>query len=504
MANPGIIADGPITMMDAEGREIVIPLTALTIVGGTVNTDGWPAFKKYSSDDQKIIQGWLAQLVSDGTVSAPAAAQPVPAMTVRASAPGPAGNLLSVKVDSGTSDPDPSKTTFNVSVVLTQTYTGLTRDTVESVLGSDANPLPQPGLVDVVHGSIDPTKQVDAHKTATFPAPPAATKSRADLLDATNNRVVTLEANRTFGTTTLALSNFEDVNNTFTIVAKWLKPVVESQTITGVQISTIATKLGTDTVPLVSPGIVEVVHGTVDATKPIDQTKTAYTFDIPSGAAKPQVKIAGTGGTAAILEANRLVGHATLTLSNFAGLASDPTFDMTVTQSGGIETQQFDGVSLANIEAKLGSDTVPAELPTLIEVVHGSVKSGGIVDKAKAAPVFPASPNVQSAQVDVTNGSNVKVFTLEANELTGTIAIDVAPAVSPPGAFQLTVTRTFSAPGVTVLTVQSGASALASLATIAPPPGAAFSVPSAGTTQLTGGSDAPPSPASATVFASST
>lgn len=496
MASTPITADGPITMMDAEGREIVIPLSALTMDGGAVKTDGWPAFARYSADDQKIIKGWLAQLVSDGTVAAAPAAQPVPAMVVRAAAPGSAGNSISVKVDGVTSDPDPSKTTFNVSVVLTQTYSGLTKDTVEKVLGSDANPLAQPGLVDVVHGSVDTTRQIDTHKTATFPGGTSVTST--DLLDAASKPVATLEANRTNGTTTLALSNFDDTNHTFTITAKWLEPSIETQTITGVQISTIASKLGTDAAPLGSPGILEVVNGTVDLTKqPIDKSKTSYTFDAPSGAAKPQVKIAGAGGPVVTLEANRPFGQATLTLSNFVGLPTDPTFDMTVTQSGGTETEQFDGVSLANIEAKLGSSSVPAEPPTLIQVVSGSIKPDGVVDKTKsAAPVFPGSSGVEN-KLNVTNGAGATVFTLEANERTGKTAIEVTP--SSPTTFVLTATWTLTASGVTILTAQSGAAALASLATVATPSSGAFSVPKAGTTPLTGGADG--TRASATLFA---
>ena len=66
MSTTRVTADGPITLMDSQGMEIVIPLSALYIdAGGTVKTDHWPAFARYGGTDQNVITAWLATLLSD-------------------------------------------------------------------------------------------------------------------------------------------------------------------------------------------------------------------------------------------------------------------------------------------------------------------------------------------------------------------------------------------------------------------------------------------------------
>jgi hypothetical protein len=494
MATSGITSDGPIVMMDSDGAEIVVPLSALYVDGGVVKADHWPGFKHVV--DQNGVTAWLQKLLADGTVGAAPPAQPQPAMVVRAAAPGSAGNGISVSVAVVTADPDPTKVTFDLSVALTQTYTGLTPATIESVLGSDLKPLPQPGLVDVVHDSIDVTKTVAVPKTYGLTGAGGAAKPRVDLVDKTPNSVVTLEANRRLGTTALQLSNINDVQGTFSITATWSE--TNAKTYTGLKLSQIQATLAAD------PTALATVTGPVGA-KPPDATKT-YQLPAPAGNTMPTVTVLdGVGGTAFVLSATPLTGAASVTFSAAVPVGADFTFDMTVTQTGAVETEQFDGVSLDTIEGMLGSDIAPTAPPKLIEVVHGTIKSGAKV-AGPANVTFPAvAAGGQPDEVPVTDVNGKTVFALEANQSAPATTVAVA-ASSTPNAFDMTVTWTQTAKATTIGSLSSDAAKFGGVASVAPPPGSSFSVPAANPpgqpTALTGGADS--ARASATLFASTT
>ena len=498
MGTSGVTADGPITMMDSTGAEIVIPLSALYIDAGVVKADHWPGFTHVQ--DNHGVTKWLQKLLADGTVGAAPPAQPQPAMVVRAAAPGEGGNAIAVQVGGVVTDPDPTNTSFNLAIALTQKYAGLTPTTIETVLGSDLKPLSQPGPVDVVHDSIDITKTVDTNATYTLSGGVTGTKPRLDLVDAASNPVVTLEANRSLGTTKLTVSNISATKATFSITATWAE--TNPTTFTGLHLSSITTALSTNPFVRIKTGTGVVLPGTVPP--------TAQTLDLPAatGSTMPSVHVADTGtGTAFEIIATPLLGAAKVSFTTGVAAGADFTFDMTVTQQGAVETEQFDGVTLDTIEQVLGSDIAPTAPAKLIQVVRGSVKPGAKVAGPTAETAFPVpAATSRPARVDVKNAGGQTVFALEANETDGAITVDVANSNPPANTFDMTVKWTLTAAATKIGTLSAAAAQFGGLVSVAPPPGSSFSVPAANapheTTPLTGGGDG--TSASATLFASTT
>jgi len=491
MANPGITADGPILMMSSDGSEIAIPLSALYVgTDGAVHTDKWPGFAHYPND-QAVITAYLQQLLVAGTIGPVPPPQPQPAMLVRAASPGAAGNAISVLIGNVAANADPTKATFDVSVSTAEQHTGLTTATVETQLGSDQSPSSQPGLVDVIHDSVDTAKS-PVTKSYTLGGASGGPKPQLALVDATAHAAVTLEANHLIGTTAVQVSNADPNAKTFSLKVTWSETV--TKTYKNLSVSTIKATLDADPAALVT------VPAPPPGSKPPQPSPPAAAYTLDAGT--PHVTVEGTDANPSFdLASNELTGTASIT---FGAASSDDvhgTFPMTVTQQGATETEQYDGVSLDTIEALLGTSAAPVGAPKLVEVVANSVVPGAVVAGPTGATSFPPPALVgQSAQAAIVDGSGNTVFVLEANDSSGTTTVDVT---SHGGTFDLAIAWTLGTTGATIGTLATAAAKFAGVVTVQPPAGGAFAVPAQSQdaqhpTPLTGGADG--AFASATLF----
>lgn len=100
----------------------------------------------------------LAYALAEGLIASAPAPSPFPAMVMKAADPGTGGNSITVTISNVVPAADPTATTFDITVTETDVYSGLTCGTIEGVLGSSAITGSSPGgLVQVEHGSVDPT-----------------------------------------------------------------------------------------------------------------------------------------------------------------------------------------------------------------------------------------------------------------------------------------------------------------------------------------------------------
>jgi phage tail sheath gpL-like len=193
------------------------------------------------------------------------------------------------------------------------------------------------------------------------------------------------------------------------------------------------------------------------------------------------------------------------------GANADPTqvtFSMTVT-----ETDTYTGLSLTSgaptyIETVLGSDTVKSPSPGLAHVVHGSLGTAGTPVLPSPATFKVTNPN-PNARCDVKSSDATPklLFTLEAKKKgkdgEQTSVLSVGANAKDATLFDLSIQWQQQATGLTLANVQANVkTALCYEIMVSPPSSGVYSIPAAGTLQLTGGTDgASAAKASAIVFA---
>jgi hypothetical protein len=237
MANPPVTGNGPLEFTDTFGRHVSIPLTAFSVdpVKGIVPDDAWA-----SVVGALPASALFAYAVKEKLIKPAPAPSAFPAMIVTAADPGPGGNNIKVQIVAGAPNSDPTKATFSIQVTETDTYDGLTAATISSVLGTcnaagvTVTPGSNPGLVQVLQGSVDPIGAPLA-VTALLSGNPA--KVEIDQ-HASPARVFTLVAKKpgadgAFITVkiTPAVSSPPSNPETFSLVATWQKPPVAGVTI---------------------------------------------------------------------------------------------------------------------------------------------------------------------------------------------------------------------------------------------------------------------------------
>lgn len=133
------IGSGPIRYFTSTGKQILVPLTAVTFD----SSDGSVAV----SSDYTQIQGaedllsWVQRLVQLGEIRPSKATAKQVALLLQSAFPGSWGNDARITV-SYTSD-----TEFTLGVTVTNTWEGLTAATVKSVLGTATVTGSRPGIV---------------------------------------------------------------------------------------------------------------------------------------------------------------------------------------------------------------------------------------------------------------------------------------------------------------------------------------------------------------------
>jgi len=166
MGSTPAMGNGPFEFTDGKGKHWSIPLTAFNFVGAQVVVD--PAWQFLTN--VQPAKSYLAYAVSAGVISPAPAPSPFPAMVIQAVTPGTGGNNIKISVAISnvvTSPPtdDPTLTPFSLTVIETDTYTGLTAASIQTTL--------QGGLVQAT--SVDTTgSPLSASGSLTLTGPPGA------------------------------------------------------------------------------------------------------------------------------------------------------------------------------------------------------------------------------------------------------------------------------------------------------------------------------------------
>jgi len=151
MATTPAVGSGPVEFMDeTTGQQLSIPLSDLAFdPNGNLIPSGWPLYQKYKT----TVDNLLKYLKTTGALYPAPSPPPAPAMVIEAKQKGSSGNNIQIKFSKvGTTDPN-DNTKFDAEVTDSETYSGLTKDTIEGVLGTPAAPGIVPGLVLVTAGT---------------------------------------------------------------------------------------------------------------------------------------------------------------------------------------------------------------------------------------------------------------------------------------------------------------------------------------------------------------
>ncbi len=240
-----VVGNNPFEFTDGNGSQVSIPLTALKFTAGVLDIDTgiWPDTYPAPLPDQ--IKALLSGMANGQMLVPPVVPAAKPAMTITAADPGTQGNNIRIDIVAHlSSNLDPTTAMFDLTATESETYPGLTMDTIESVVGTDAQAGSQPGIAHVLSGSVDKTKVPADQGPVAFPDTPGA-KSTVEILDDAGppNLVFKLEARRSgsggsFGTATV--SDVDTTAKTFTLRLQW------SHAVTNAKLAT----LGTDLAPL--------------------------------------------------------------------------------------------------------------------------------------------------------------------------------------------------------------------------------------------------------------
>lgn len=232
MSETVALGNGPVVFTGKDGNQLLIPLSALSFdSSGKLNVSNWPTL---TSDGAS----WLTYLVSRGGLTPGAAPPPKPAILIKATDPGAAGNNIQVAISNVIS------TTFDATITETDTYVGLSFDQaspsfMKTVLGTDSAPGTKPGLVRVLaadtpsqpkEGSYSLTGGDDKLKK------PSATSVDGDPSGTAFN-VQAKKPGQDGDKTTVTIANVDDNAKTFTLTAVW------TSSITGIQLTDLPTKL---------------------------------------------------------------------------------------------------------------------------------------------------------------------------------------------------------------------------------------------------------------------
>lgn len=200
-------ASNPVSVFTAEGNLLVIPVSALFFDdNGDIH-----ARPPYSGPD---VERWIRYLASPSIQAIRQApeAPPKPAMVLRAAVPGSTGNNINVKI----TYPDSNRTEYRVEVTKTDRYTLLKPDTMSKVLAA------RPGLVHVKNGSATPKMP------AALDDAPLKNDGTLEVRGKNGRTAFVLEAKGPASDVQLIKITIDDVDETFTLVAKWTKTATVS------------------------------------------------------------------------------------------------------------------------------------------------------------------------------------------------------------------------------------------------------------------------------------
>jgi hypothetical protein len=220
MASLQALGSGPLSVLDSNGAQHVVPLTLISFGPGNVPTCG----SGVPSAIQTILNPLLPSLVSQGFIwsAPPPAAAPV--FTITAVEGGTIGDAINITFSNPVGATSTTPAAVDVSVSVNQVYSGLTLATVGAVIGTSANGGSTPGLAflattgkltELPIASVTPFTLQDANYIAAIPSGVAAAPT-AFTLQALNAQADALNLSVVVSAVTAS---------TFTMTVKWQKTV---------------------------------------------------------------------------------------------------------------------------------------------------------------------------------------------------------------------------------------------------------------------------------------
>ena len=128
MAYYPVAGTGPVSFVDVNQNQLEIPLNQIFITPNGVDASSWPHF----SANATLVPALLAQLVSQGAVSASTTPAAPPSLTATATHAGTGGNSITIAFSS----PSPAAGTVTITVTAKEVYKDLTPATIGTTLGT--------------------------------------------------------------------------------------------------------------------------------------------------------------------------------------------------------------------------------------------------------------------------------------------------------------------------------------------------------------------------------
>jgi hypothetical protein len=220
-----VIGSGPFEFTDANGRQVSIPLTALSFASGVLQVD--PTTWHGVTDG---IADFVNALATQGILKPASLPQSRPAMVITATDPLGEGNLIKVDIAvNPAANRDPTQTEISLTVTETDSYPGLTLATIEAKVGNDTAPGSQPGLAHILHASLAPAL-LPVNQKLPFPVAAAGASAKVDIVDATPATVFTLEAKKPGPDSQFTTAEILNAGaKTFDLKLTWTHPVVKTK-----------------------------------------------------------------------------------------------------------------------------------------------------------------------------------------------------------------------------------------------------------------------------------
>jgi hypothetical protein len=144
MVNIPALGGSPVAFTDDNGNQREIPLSQLYFdSNGNINATGWKPYSTY----QSIVDPWLTYLVAQKLLTQGPVPAAKAALAISAREGGVAGNTVNVTFANPTPSADPNAATVDVTVSANQSWSGLTAEKLEGMLGTGPGTGSQPGLV---------------------------------------------------------------------------------------------------------------------------------------------------------------------------------------------------------------------------------------------------------------------------------------------------------------------------------------------------------------------
>jgi hypothetical protein len=243
MADTPVAAMGPLEFTD-EGEQFVIPLSALYFDSGiTLKTDS-PLYAQH----RHALDGWLAYLQSNGLVTPAPQPPPTAAMVITAAGTGSSGNDIAIAFTNVQVDPVTQDTTFDATLTQTDTYPGLTPETLTDVIGTAPDTGSRPGLIYVSSGGT-PAQPANGAVALNVAGPPF-TFDVSDGQGATAFSLRTRSDDADAADTAVTITAADDPSSptTFTLTATWTKQA------TGIHASDLGTSFAYEITVAAPPG----------------------------------------------------------------------------------------------------------------------------------------------------------------------------------------------------------------------------------------------------------